>query len=271
MYLIKLRNISIIQNYFLYSVKYKIRTEHNMGYVRIILAGLFLVLFLVPGLLVYAVFALIGCFDKKLKEHLCYAFVQWGFRVVLFICGCKVEVTGAENLRADTGVVYAGNHRSIFDIVSFTAVAPPIMGFLAKKQSTSIPLLEIWMNAIHCLLLDRDDIRQGMETILKGIEEVKNGYAIFVFPEGTRNRTEEPLLPFHAATFRIATKSGVPVIPVTFRGTEDIFEPHFPKIVPHTIRITVGEPIETKDRDRKSLLNVPAEAEAAIREAYLKE
>ncbi len=261
----------MFRKYFLYSAEYKTGAYLIMGYIRIFFAGIFLVLFLVPGLLVYTLFCMIGCFDVKKKEHLCYRFVQWGFRMVLLICGCRVEVTGAEHLKEDTGVVYVGNHRSIFDIVSFTTVAPPVMGFLSKKQADNIPLLGIWMRAIHCLFLDREDINQGVQTILKATEEVKNGYAMFVFPEGTRNKTEEPLLPFHAATFRIATRSGVPVIPVTIRGTENIFEPHFPKIEPHTIRITIGEPIETKDRDRRSLKDVPAEVEAVIRKTYTQE
>ena len=81
-----------------------------------------------------------------------------------------------------------------------------------------IPLLSSWMKYLHCLFLDRKDIKAGMKTILTAIDEAKNGVSICIFPEGTRNKNESELdmLPFHEGSFKIATKSGCPIIPVSY-------------------------------------------------------
>ena len=73
------------------------------------------------------------------------------------------------------------------------------------------------MQYLYCLFLDRENAKEGLKTILKAIEYVKNGISIFIFPEGTRNKGEElSLLPFKDGAFRIATKTGCPLIGVCF-------------------------------------------------------
>ena len=64
------------------------------------------------------------------------------------------------------------------------------------------------MRYLHCLFLDRKDIKQGLKTILTAVDKVKSGISICIFPEGTRNRNKDELdmLPFHEGSFKIATK-----------------------------------------------------------------
>ena len=77
-----------------------------------------------------------------------------------------------------------------------------------------IPILRTWMANVNCLFLDRKNIKEGLKTILQGIEKVKNGISIWIFPEGTRNTNEDitELLPFKEGSLKIAEKSGCPVI-----------------------------------------------------------
>ena len=83
------------------------------------------------------------------------------------------------------------------------------MGFFAKKEMEKVPLLSTWMKRLHCLFLDRNDLKQGLKTILTAIEKVKSGISICIFPEGTRNKNEDELdmLPFHEGSFKIAAKA----------------------------------------------------------------
>ena len=74
-------------------------------------------------------------------------------------------------------------------------------------------LLRDWMKALYCLFLDRKDIKAGLKTILQGIEYIKRGISICIFPEGTRNRTDE-MLPFKEGSMKIAEKTGCPIIPM---------------------------------------------------------
>ena len=78
------------------------------------------------------------------------------------------------------------------------------------------------MKNLHCLFLDRKDIKQGLKTILEGIEKVKSGISICIFPEGTRNKVNDTFLPFHEGSFKIAEKSGCPIIPMSIYNSAAI-------------------------------------------------
>lgn len=152
----------------------------------------------------------------------------------------------------DTPVLYIGNHRSYFDILLTYSRCPIRTGYVAKKEMEKIPLLSNWMKYLHCLFLDRKDIKQGLKTILTAIEKVKSGISICIFPEGTRNKAEDEteLLPFHEGSFKIASKSGCPIIPIAMNNTAEIFEAHFPKIKPCHVIVEYCKPVYVKDLDK---------------------
>lgn len=99
---------------------------------------------------------------------------------------------GLENIPTDRAVLYVGNHRSYFDIVMGYMTVPRLTGFIAKKEMIKIPLLNRWMDRMNCLFLDRSNIKEGLKTILAGIEKIKGGISMWIFPEGTRNPGENP-------------------------------------------------------------------------------
>lgn len=217
--------------------------------IRIVLVALTIILFLVcsiPMLLVLGMRAKrdpVGVQEKSLRV------VQSVFRFILRRAGVTYEVQGLENIPDDRAVLYVGNHRSYFDILIGYVTVPGRTGFVAKKEMLKIPLLRDWMMRVNCLFLDRVDIKEGLKTILEGIEKVKSGVSIWIFPEGTRNENEEltQLLPFHEGSLKIAQKSGCPVIPVAITGTAEIFERHLPFIRPSHVCIRYGEPIYIKE------------------------
>lgn len=171
--------------------------------------------------------------------------VKGVFRFILFISGVKVHVSGKENIPENQPVLYVGNHRSYFDILIGYTQVPGLTGFVAKKEMEKIPLLSSWMDLVCCLFLDRKDIKEGLKTILKGIEYIRQGISIWIFPEGTRNPNPNTadLMDFREGSLKIAEKSGCPVIPVAIVGADDIFEKHLPFIRPKTVTVTFGEPI----------------------------
>ena len=125
------------------------------------------------------------------------------------------------------------------------------MGFVAKKEMEKIPLLSKWMLNVNCLFLDRNNIKEGLKTILAGIEKVRRGVSVWIFPEGTRNKNEQlsDLLPFKEGSLKIAEKSGCPVVPVAIKGTAEVFEKHIPLICPRHVVIEFGEPFIVKELD----------------------
>ncbi len=237
---------------------------------RTILAILFVALFLILSIPLMLIEWIIGKFNPGVKDRSSLAIVQWAFRCVLFISGTRITTIGLENIPRDQAVLYVGNHRSIFDIVMCYSQVPTLTGFLAKKEVKKVPLLNFWIANVHTLFLDRSNIKEGMKTILTAIDLVKHGVSIFVFPEGTRNKTEDPLLPFHDGSFKIADKGGCPVVPVTINNSRAIFEAQFPWIKKTHVVIEYGKPIPTATLSREEKKAISSQTAAIIAETYLK-
>lgn len=223
---------------------------------RMFFAILFVVLYLILGIPVLIVEWILRKFNRYAADISSLRIVQWAFRVILFICGVKLTVIGEENVPKDKAVLYIGNHRSYFDIIITYSRCPRLTGYISKDGVGKVPLLNTWMRRLYCLFLDRSDMKKGMKTILTGIEQINNGISMCIFPEGTRNKGEEELLPFHAGSFKLAEKTGCPIIPMAITNSADILENHFPKVKATHVILQYGEPIlpnELSKEDRKYL------------------
>ena len=220
--------------------------------IRFILCVIVVVGFLILSIPILFVEWIIGKFNPMAKEISSLRIVQAVFRFILWISGVKLTVIGEENVPTDVPVLYIGNHRSFFDVPITYPRCPIRTGYIAKKEMEKVPLLSTWMKRLHCLFLDRKDIKQGLKTILTAIEKVKSGISICIFPEGTRNKAEDEteLLPFHEGSFKIASKSGCPIIPIAMNNTAEIFEAHFPKIKPCHVIVEYCKPVYVKDLDK---------------------
>lgn len=216
--------------------------------IRFLLVALVLLGFLISSIpQLISELVVYGKDHQRRQEH-SLEIVQAMFRMILRLSGVKVTVKGAENI-PEGAVLYVGNHRSYFDILVGYTTVPSLTGFVAKKEMINIPLMRDWMINVNCLFLDRDNPKEGLKTILQGIDKVKHGISIWIFPEGTRNEHEDylELLPFKEGSLKIAEKSGCPVIPVAITGTAEIFEKHLPFIRPSHVTIEYGEPINLKN------------------------
>ena len=236
--------------------------------IRFILAMGWLAVFLICSIPLMIIEWIIGKFNRGLRDRSSLAIVQWAFRVMIVFAGTKVIVKGEENVPKDTAVLYVGNHRSYFDIILTYIRVPRLTGYISKKEMNRIPLLGVWMRYLHCLFLDRHDIKQGLKIILEAIEKAKSGISICVFPEGTRNKGGEEMFPFHEGSFKIAEKAGVPIIPITLVNTAEIFENHLPKIKTTTVIIEYGEPIYMNQMEREDRKRIGAKVREMIGERY---
>lgn len=207
-------------------------------------------LFLIVTLPVYLIVKLIGCFNKYKCAVISQKIISWAFKRLMFLAGAKITVIGRDNIPKNKAVLYVANHRSYADIpMGYTTVAGPT-GFIAKKAIKKIPIFSWWMVNMNCLFLDRDDIRQGLKTILTAVDNVKAGYSAFIMPEGTRNHNNE-MLPFKEGSFKIAEKSGCPIVPVAISNSDALYELHKPWIRSAKVVIHYGEPIETIGMSRE--------------------
>ena len=217
--------------------------------IRFIFVAATVILFLILSIPLMLVEFLIGKKNRHLRDVQSLAVIQCVFRLILKMAGVKITVKGRENVPTDQAVLYVGNHRSYFDILVGYVTVPSLTGFVAKKEMEKIPLLSSWMKLVNCLFLDRVNLKEGLKTILAGIEQVKRGVSVWIFPEGTRNIGEDvtELLPFKEGSLKIAEKAGCPIVPVAITGTSEVFEKHIPFIRRSNVTIEFGEPFYAKE------------------------
>ncbi len=193
--------------------------------------------------------------DPERSLALSFDIIQKKIRGLMNDTGSTITVIGKENI-PDCPVLYVGNHRSYFDILTMYQLFPHITAFVAKQEMEHWFTLAEWMKLGDCLFLDRDDLKAGLKTILAAVDEVKSGTSLFIFPEGTRCENPDilDLLPFHEGSMKIASRSGCPVVPVAITGTRDIWENHIPWIHPAKVTAQFGEPFyiaDLHDEDKK--------------------
>ena len=224
--------------------------------IRFILVCICVVGYLILSIPLLIIEWIIGKFNPYAKDISSLRIIQAVFKFILWITGVEVTVIGEENVPKDQPVLYIGNHRSFFDILLTYTRCPRLTGYVAKAEMEKIPLLSNWMRYLHCLFLDRKDIKKGLKTILEGIEKIKSGISICIFPEGTRNRADSDLelMEFHEGSFKLATKTNCPIVPIALNNTCSIFEKQFPKIKKTHVVIEYCKPIipsELSKEDKK--------------------
>ncbi|MEN2465237.1 lysophospholipid acyltransferase family protein [Ornithinibacillus sp. JPR2-1] len=160
---------------------------------------------------------------------------------VIKATGTNVLLTGSEKI-PDGPVLYVANHQGLFDILAFLGYLDKPVGFIAKKEINKLPIIRTWMGLLNCVFIDREDRRQSMKAINQGIENLKNGHSLVIFPEGTRSRGNK-LNEFKPGSLRLATKAKVPIVPVTINGTYKMLEEGNGLVQSSSITMTIHDSI----------------------------
>ena len=231
---------------------------------------LLLVLFALVGFLIFSYPFLVaqvslGKKDPHARDLETIKVVRSVFKVLLKLAGVTVTVKGAENIPEDTAVLYVGNHRSYFDILLTYSMCPDLTGYVAKAEMLKVPLLRDWMKRLYCLFLDRSNVKEGLKTILTGIEYIKKGISICIFPEGTRSK-DGNMIPFKEGSMKMASKTGCPIIPIAITHSAQIWEAHLPYIRPAHVIVEYGAPIYPKELSKEDQKFLGSYAQHKIQE-----
>ncbi|CAM4232898.1 acyl-phosphate glycerol 3-phosphate acyltransferase [Bacillus manliponensis] len=193
--------------------------------------------------------------SPKEKDQLVYKTTNWFGKKMVGLTHSTVEVKGLDHVPADEPVLVVCNHQSNFDIPVLLGYLNKPIGFVSKVEMQRFPLVPTWMELMNCIFMDRSDRRQSLQAIKDGIETLKKGHSIVIFPEGTRSKNGE-MAEFKAGSFHLATKAGVAILPVTIDGTYNIFEANGNKMKPAHVTLTIGKPItkeQYEEMDMKEL------------------
>ena len=183
------------------------------------------------------------------RKYILEATSKWG-GIVIDMFGSSVNIHGAENLPEKGPVVLVGNHQGYADIFAYCAAFTKFQfAFVAKDDLSKIPLYGEWIRRIRSVFIERNDPRASLKAINQGVEYIEQGFSLAIFPEGTRSKGPKPG-EFKKGALKLATKPGVPIIPVSLNGSYKMFEEEG-YLKGAQIDILVHKPIETKDMSRK--------------------
>ena len=173
----------------------------------------------------------------------------------------SIEISGESQLPSGP-VVVMGNHQSFFDVMVLLGYFPKDLSFIAKIETASYPGISTWMKYIDCLFIDRSDLRQSSRILIQAVDQLKDGVAsLVIFPEGTRSKTGE-LLDFKRGSMKLPQRARVPIVPVAFDGTLQVYEGNGRKIAPSKVRMHICPPLmpeEFAEHDTGAISNMVEE------------
>lgn len=153
-----------------------------------------------------------------------YAHIQYILKLALKSGNIDLAVTGLENIPKEDGFMMYANHQGLFDIVALAGTFPRPFGAVLKKELKDIPFLKQLIACTKSFPMDRDDLKQSMKVMVEVTKEVKEGRNYLIFPEGTRSKLGNQMLPFHAGSFRCALKAKCPIVPIALIDCFKVFD-----------------------------------------------
>lgn len=167
--------------------------------------------------------------------------IQYILKMAVVSGNLDFECHGVENIPVKNGFLMYANHQGMFDIVAIGATCPNPLGAVLKKELGEVPFVKQVKECTNSFCMDRENLRQSMTVISNVIKEIKNGRNYLIFPEGTRSRNGNEMLEFHSGSFKCATKTKCPIVPVAFVNSFKVLDEKGWK--PVNVQIHYLEPI----------------------------
>lgn len=152
-----------------------------------------------------------------------------------------INVYGSENIPKEGGFIFFPNHQGMYDTLAIMEVCDRPFSVVAKKEVENIPFLKQVFACVRAYMLDRNDVRQGLQVILNVANDVKNGKPFLIFPEGTRSKKGNEVGEFKGGSFKAATKSKCPIVPVALIDSFKPFDSN--SIKPVTVQVHILKPM----------------------------
>lgn len=191
-------------------------------------------------------------------------------RACVRISGATLTIEGADNLRRCPVAVYAANHTSYMDTPVVFATLPFQFRILAKQELWSIPFIGWYLARSGQIPVDTTNPRTTLAGLSGGVKALRKGMPLFVFPEGSRTPDGE-LKEFMAGAAFLAIRAQVPLVPIALSGVYDLLPIHTTHFFPCSIKMMVGEPIDTSSYTPRQTEELTAKLREAIAEMLAEE
>ena len=173
--------------------------------------------------------------------------LNWSTPIALWGARVRIHTNGTEKVPGGQKILFVGNHRSNFDPeITWHVFRKWNLAYISKEENFRIPIFGRLIRKCCFMKIDRSNPRNAVKTINKAADLLKQQeVSIGTYPEGTRNKDADGLLPFHNGMFKPAQKAGVPIAVIALSGTEKIAK-NFP--LHHTdVYLTVADVIPAQE------------------------
>ena len=188
-------------------------------------------------------------------------------RIILWSLNTRIHADGMENIpQKGTPICFMANHQSLLDPFAVVAGLHIWAGFITKRELKKVPLVNFWIESINCVYIDRKSPRSSIGAILKGVDNIRKGIPMFVFPEGTRSKSGG-LGEFKSGSLKLATRAKAVIVPIAISGSRNAFEDKR-GIRPVHIWISVCKPIPTEQLTDAELKTLPDTVYHTIQQRY---
>jgi 1-acyl-sn-glycerol-3-phosphate acyltransferase len=184
-------------------------------------------------------------------------------RLFLKLAGLPFTVRGLDQLPSGRPCILAVNHQSYLDGPVLASALQTPMVFVAKRELLDHWVPRIYLNSIGTTYVERFDAQRGVEDASRFTDLARGGRSLIVFAEGTFRRVPG-LLPFRMGAFVIAAQAGVPVVPVTLRGTRSILRDGQWLFRRGRISVTFSAPVEPTGTDWSAAIQLRDAARAEM-------
>lgn len=166
---------------------------------------------------------------------------RWSKRL-LSAANINLFSEGLEHINPNENYIFISNHSSLLDIPSVLGTLNNDIRIIYKKELQKIPIFGFALKKSPFICIDRDNVKNAMDSLKLAIEAVKTGESVLIFPEGTRSATGE-LGEFKRGAMMLAIKSGKPLVPITIIGAFEKLPAKSSDLKSGDIKVIIGKPI----------------------------
>lgn len=201
-------------------------------------ALLFISLMLLLGL-----FIVIPVMVTEKGDRLSFFFIRAWAGIWSLLTGIRYEIQGLEFINPNQPYIFIFNHRSFIDAPVIPIAIPQTLKALGKMELSKIPVFG-WVVGKFAIWVDRTSTESRKESLAKLVTILSKGKSVVVAPEGTRNDTDETLLPFHKGAFRLSIETRIPILPMAVLGADQIMKRGSLLLKPGKVRIYFSQALQ---------------------------
>jgi 1-acyl-sn-glycerol-3-phosphate acyltransferase len=183
--------------------------------------------------------------------------------VMLLASFTRIDIEGKDKIKKDVSYVIISNHQSHYDILAIVTSLGIQFRWIIKRELLRVPLFGYALYAARNIFIDRRNPESAKASIRKGLDRLPPGASVMFFAEGTRS-ADGRLGEFKKGGFAVALENSFPILPVTVNGSRKVLPKGSVDFHPGRIRVTVGDPINTRDYTHDTMGELIAKARQAV-------